>query len=383
MIRGRAGAIEAAHSEAACFEPATTGKPIEAEPRALFHARERGTPGPPHHAQHPARLRQTRKSKPQGRLPVHEARPLESVMAQDVEQRFARGALVGAQQTALERAVRQEQERQGSKQRIPGPTSVEGVRVEITGERHRTDFVLERLQQGAHLQGPQRPRAMDREVHRNRHEWSARALDRGDQADVPPVHALVSELLAVRARQLDHARLADRPARQDRLPEQGFLVVGDRGLDEERRPDPVEAKCCGQLARDVAISGARHPEIHLVEQHHVRLLELRMAKQRVLHLLVAIPVLDVPVHGPHALRVDGRPGRGVGREPAHGVEQPLDPVAQRGPRGCGVQDLDRGEGAEQALDLLAFRNERAVGGHVKKDSRGGLARCAERVKPLD
>ena len=39
--------------------------------------------------------------------------------------------------------------------------------------------------------------------------------------------------------------------------------------------------------------------------------------------------------------------------------------------------------AEQALDLLAFRNERAVGDHVKKDSRRGLARCAERVKPLD
>src|SRR5262249_25755418 len=160
-----------------------------------------------------------------------------------------------------------EQERKGAEQRVPWPTAVEGVRVEVAGQHHRTDLVLQCLEQGTHLRGAQRPRAMNRQVNRDRNEGPAGTLDRGDQADVPPVHALVAELLAIGARQLDHARLADRPARQDRLPEQGFMVVAvarrawvvvaaDRGLDEERRPDAVEAKGRSQLAANVAVARA-------------------------------------------------------------------------------------------------------------------------------
>ena len=94
------------------------------------------------------------------------------------------------------------------------------------------------------------------------------------------------------------------------------------------REDAVQPERPRQVGGDVAVAGARHAEVHLVEQDQVRVAQLGVREQRPLDLRVLVAVLDVPVHGPHARGI-GRRRRGRRRrEEARRAEQALQARAE-------------------------------------------------------
>ena len=246
--------------------------------------------------------------------------------------------------------------------------------VEVAGEHDRQGLFAQPLDDAANLCGAVLAVTVDLEVGRDREERRARPLDSRDQPDVATDHALEIELVGLGARQLDHPHGGDRPPRQDRDPEQrlevlaapggrGVVVAAERGLEEERRPDAVEAERRGQVRGHVAVAGTRHPEIDFVEHQEVGARELRMVEQSVRHSLVPVAVLDVPVDdldrtGPG--RGGGRRGRSVA---VGGREQPVEAFAQRGPAGRSPQRLDGEEWFHFPLERGAFLDQRGVPGH--------------------
>ena len=230
---------------------------------------------------------------------------------------------------------------------------------------------------------PARP--VDLEMGRDRDEGGAGTLDGGDQADVAPVHALQVELVSLGARQVDDADLADRPARQDRHAEEPFLVLAiprglgvvvaaDSGLEEQRRPAAVEAERAREIAGDVAVPGARHAEVDLVEEQDVGGLQHRMGEQRPLDLLVPVAVLDVPVDRQHALQRRGRGRRRLRVVAVHPREQTREAWLEILPGRRGTQRHDGRVAAERFGERLTLRLEVGVAFHA-----GSISGCVARA----
>ena len=244
--------------------------------------------------------------------------------------------------------------------------AVEGVRVEVAGEDHGAALAGERLADEARLHGAVRAGAVDLEVRGHRDEGRARPLDGGEEGDVPPDHALPLELHPRRAGQLEDARLADRPARQDGEAEEALLVLArpglravvvaaTRGLEEERREHGVHPERARQVGGHVAVPGAGHAEVRLLQQQQVGAAQAGMPEQGALDLFVLVAVLDVPLHGAHARDVDrgrrGRRGRVAPHRAQHRAQTRVEPRpvrrgAQRGQRGV------RRDGPAQRAALL-------------------------------
>ncbi len=231
---------------------------------------------------------------------------------------------------------------------------------------------------------------------RDHGERRAGPLDGGDQRDVAPGHALEVELDRLGARQLDAAQRPDRPARQQRDAEQALLVAasggGPRivvasggGLEEQRGPGAVAPQRRGEVARDVAVSGPRHPQVHLVERHDVGRGQIGMVAQRRLDPLVAVAMLDVPLRDPDARGVTRRRGHGLGRVATHGREHALEPGPQSGPLGGRAQLAQRCEARERLLQGAALGQQGGIARHAPPPSRVARAwrRCTAASDPLD
>ena len=247
--------------------------------------------------------------------------------------------------------------------------------VEIAGEQHGPALVAQIVHDRAHLGGAVRTRAMHLEMRGDGDERIARPFHGRHERDVAAVHALEVEVPVLGARQLEDAYLRQRPAREDREPEQRFLVralrhAGEivvppvRHLDQQRRPRGVSPQCHGEVARDVTISGARHPEIHLVEQVNVRVDQQGMLRERRFDLRVAIAVLDVPVHGAHACareRVGWRRRRRL--VDAQRTQHALEPRCEPGPCSARAQRRERRMRRERVDERLTLRDERRIARH--------------------
>ena len=151
------------------------------------------------------------------------------------------------------------------------------------------------------------------------------------------------------------------------------VVAAGGQLEEERGEDAVQPERARQVRGDVAVAGARHAEVHLVEQDQVRVAQRGVGEQRPLDLLVLVAVLDVPVHGPHARRDRATAaGEGAGIE-ARRAEQALEPRVERRPFGRGAQRLERGMAFDRAPQRAAFLEQDRVA-HGRQHSAAARVR---------